>query len=61
MSARPSDRSDKTAASRSKAGQDDLAQKLALAEQKLALLSQKLETRDKELSAIYRLSETIGS
>jgi putative nucleotidyltransferase with HDIG domain len=61
MSAR-SDRSDKTlTASRSKAGQDDLAQKLALAEKKLALVSQKLETRDKELSAIYRLSETIGS
>lgn len=35
--------------------------RLALAERKLSLTAQKLEARNRELSAIYRLSETIGS
>ncbi|MEK6743399.1 MAG: HD domain-containing phosphohydrolase [Nitrospirota bacterium] len=45
----------------SKSEMDDLLLRLALTERKLSLTSQKLETRNKELSAIYRLSETIGS
>ena len=44
-----------------KSEMDDLLLRLALTERKLALTTQKLEARNKELSAIYRLSETIGS
>lgn len=40
---------------------DDLLLRLALAERKLSLASQKLESRNQEIAAIYRLSETIGS
>jgi putative nucleotidyltransferase with HDIG domain len=44
-----------------KSEMDDLLLRLALTERKLSLTSQKLEARNKELSAIFRLSETIGS
>jgi putative nucleotidyltransferase with HDIG domain len=40
---------------------DDLLLRLALAERKLSLTAQKLEARNQEISAIYRLSETVGS
>ena len=40
---------------------DDLLLRVALAERKLALTAQKLQVRTQELSAIHRLSETIGS
>lgn len=40
---------------------DDLLLRLALAERKLSLTAHKLEARNRELAAIYRLSETIGS
>ncbi len=40
---------------------DDLLLRLALTEHKLSLMSQKLEARNRELSAIQRLAETIGS
>jgi putative nucleotidyltransferase with HDIG domain len=39
----------------------DLLLRLALAERKLSLTSHKLEARNRELAAVYRLSETIGS
>lgn len=45
----------------SKSEMDDLLLRLALTERKLSLASQKLEARNKELAAIFRLSETIGS
>jgi putative nucleotidyltransferase with HDIG domain len=45
----------------SKSDMDDLLLRLALTERKLSLATQKLDARNKELSAIYRLSETIGS
>jgi len=40
---------------------DELLLRLAMTERKLSLATQKLDARNKELSAIYRLSETIGS
>jgi len=40
---------------------DDLRVRLASTERKLSLTTQKLEARNKELVAIYRLSDTIGS
>jgi putative nucleotidyltransferase with HDIG domain len=40
---------------------EDLLLRLALTERKLSLALQKLDTRSRELSAIQRLSETIGS
>lgn len=45
----------------SKSEKDDLLLRLALTERKLSLTAQKLEARNKELAAIHRLSETIGS
>ncbi len=44
-----------------KRGRVDLLLSLALAERKLSLTTQLLAARDHELSAIYRLSEAIGS
>jgi len=40
---------------------DDLLLRLALTERKLSLTTQKLEARNRELSAIFRLSETIST
>lgn len=40
---------------------DDLLLRVALAERKLSLATQKLQSRNQELAAIQRLSETIGS
>lgn len=40
---------------------DELLLRLALAQRKLSVASQKLEARNQELSAIHRLSETVGS
>jgi putative nucleotidyltransferase with HDIG domain len=45
----------------SKSEKDILLLRLAVMERKLSLTTQKLEARNKELAAIYRLSETIGS
>src|SRR5512145_2546705 len=45
----------------SKNDKEDLLLRLALTERKLSLATQKLEARNQKLSAIYRLSETIGS
>jgi putative nucleotidyltransferase with HDIG domain len=47
--------------SRSGEEKNDLLLRLALAERKLSLTTQKLEARNQELSAICRLSETMGS
>ncbi|MDH4162329.1 MAG: HD domain-containing protein [Nitrospirota bacterium] len=49
------------AQSPSRGEKEDLLLRLALTERKLSLTTQKLEARNQELSAIYRLSETIGS
>lgn len=40
---------------------DDILLRLALTERKLSLANQKLQARTQELSAIYRLLETIGN
>ncbi len=45
----------------SKSEKDELLQRLDLTARKLSLTARKLEARNKELSAIYRLSDTIGS
>ena len=45
----------------SKETADELLLRLALTERRLSQSSQKLDARNLELSAIYRLSETIGS
>jgi putative nucleotidyltransferase with HDIG domain len=45
----------------SQAEKDDLLLRLAFTERKLSLIEHKLESRNRELAAIYRLSETIGS
>jgi putative nucleotidyltransferase with HDIG domain len=50
-----------TQPSLSRKEKDDLLLRLALAERKLSIATHKLEVREQELSAIYRLSETIGS
>jgi putative nucleotidyltransferase with HDIG domain len=52
---------DNSQPSPSKSEKDELLLRLALTERKLSLTTQKLEARNKELVAIYRLSETIGS
>jgi putative nucleotidyltransferase with HDIG domain len=44
-----------------KKDEENLLLLLALAERKQSLTAQKLEARNREISAIYRLSETIGS
>ena len=45
----------------SQAKVDDLLLRLALTERKLSIATQKLDARNRELSAIHRLSSTIGS
>ena len=45
----------------SKSQTDDLLLRLALTERKLSLATRKLEARNRELSAIQHLAETIGS
>ncbi len=44
-----------------KSDQEELLLRLALAERKLSVATHKLEARNQELSAIYRLSSTIGN
>jgi putative nucleotidyltransferase with HDIG domain len=45
----------------SRSEQDELLLRLAVTERKLSLALQKLDAQDRELSAIQRLAETIGS
>ncbi len=58
MPSKPSNSSDQPLP---KSEKEDLLLRLALTERKLSLATQKLASRNQELAAIHRLSETIGS